>query len=300
MKGLIIVNAYAKEANQLNQPLRLKEEFEKIGVEADIRALDVSACGISDGNIAVKYRGYDFCVFYDKDKHALLQLEKSGLKCFNRYSAMTACDDKMLTYIKLAGVGIPMPETYSAPLCYSPYGTINGDSVDFLADKLGFPMIVKECYGSLGKGVHIVRDKAELADAADRLRFVPHVYQKFIAESEGTDLRVIVVGGKYVGAMKRTSSGDFRSNVSAGGRGETFEADEKTVALAEKIARVLEIDYCGIDFLFGKNGLILCEVNSNAFFKEFEKVTGINVAEKYAAHIIRNVRIIRSGKGLYS
>ena len=37
MKGLIIINAFAKEANQLNQPLRLKEEFEKIGVEADIR-----------------------------------------------------------------------------------------------------------------------------------------------------------------------------------------------------------------------------------------------------------------------
>ena len=290
MKGLIIINAFAKEANQLNQPLRLKEEFEKIGVEADIRPLDVSACGISDGEIAVKYIGYDFCVFYDKDKHALLQLEKSGLKCFNCYDAMTVCDDKMLTCIKLSGFGIPMPETYSAPLCYSPYAATNGESIDFLADKLGFPMIVKECYGSLGKGVHIVCDKSELADAADRLRFVPHVYQKFIAESKGTDLRVIVVGGKYVGAMKRTSAGDFRSNVSAGGRGEAFDADEKTVTLAEKIARILKLDYCGIDFLFGKSGLILCEVNSNAFFKEFEKVTGINVAEKYAAHIVRSVR----------
>lgn len=293
MKGLIIVNAYAKEASQLNQPLRLKEEFRKIGVETDVRPLDVSTCGISDGDITVKYKGYDFCVFYDKDKHALLQLEKSGLKCFNCYSAMTDCDDKMLTYIKLAGFGIPMPETYSASLCYSSYGSINGDSIDFLAGKLGFPMIVKECYGSLGKGVHIVRDKAELADAAERLRFVPHVYQKFIAESKGTDLRVIVVGGKYVGAMKRTSSGDFRSNVSAGGRGEAFDADEKTVTLAEKIARKLKLDYCGIDFLFGKSGLILCEVNSNAFFKEFEKVTGINVAEKYAAHIIRSVKDLK-------
>ncbi len=289
MKGLIIVNAYAKEANQLNQPLRLKEELEKIGVATDIRPLDVSACGIADGDVAVKYKGYDFCVFYDKDKHALLQLEKSGLKCFNRYSAMTDCDDKMLTYIKLAGFGIPMPETYSSPLCYSPYAETNDGDIDFLADKLGFPMIVKECYGSLGKGVHIARNKAELADFSERLRFVPHVYQKFIAESAGTDLRVIVVGGKYVGAMKRTSSGDFRSNVSAGGRGEAFDADEKTMALAEKIARILRLDYCGIDFLFGKNGLILCEANSNAFFKEFEKVTGINVAEKYAAHIVRSV-----------
>ncbi len=294
MKGLILVNAFSKDfpktSCQLNQPLRLKEEFGKLGVAADVVPLDVSACGIAGGSVAVKYEGYDFCVFYDKDKHAALQLEKSGLRCFNDSEAMTICDDKMLTYIKLANSGVPMPETYSSPLCYTPSGKIDDEAFSFLENKLGFPMVVKECYGSLGKGVHLANNRAELKTLAEELKFTPHVYQKFISESKGTDIRVIVIGGKYVGAMKRTSGGDFRSNVSAGGRGETYDADEKTIELSEKIAKLINLDYCGIDFLFGKDGPILCEVNSNAFFKEFEKVTGINVAEKYAKHVISSLK----------
>ncbi len=286
MKGIIIVNAYSQNENMLNQPLRLKEELLKFGAETEIVPLDVSLTGISGDEIRSRFDGYDFCVFYDKDRYALSEIENTGIKCFNNYRAMTLCDDKMLTYIALSGADIPMPETYSAPLCYTPSAEIPNEYFDFLEKKLGFPMIVKECYGSLGKGVRLAENKDELKAFSEELKLKPHVYQKFVSESFGTDLRVIVIGGKYVGAMKRTSFNDFRSNVAAGGKGEKYEADEKTIALSEKIATLLDLDYCGIDFLFGKNGLVLCEVNSNAFFKEFEKTTGINVAELYAKHIV--------------
>ncbi len=57
--------------------------------------------------------------------------------------------------------------------------------------------------------------------------------------------------------------------------------------LAIKVAEILKLDYCGIDVLFGKNGPVICEVNSNAFFYAFENATKINVAEKYAGYIIK-------------
>lgn len=290
MKGLIITNAYSKDQNQQNQPMRLKEEFEKKGIEIVIAHLSVSTCGIENNAISQSIDKYDFCVFYDKDNHALMQIEKAGVKCFNCYEAMTLCDDKMLTYITLAGNGIPLPETYSAPLCYTKNATVKPEALDFIANKLGFPLIVKENYGSLGKGVYIANDYEELKKISSSLIYKPHMYQKYIAESRGKDLRVIVIGGKYVGAMKRTSGGDFRSNISAGGKGEQFVADEETIRLAEKTAKILKLDYCGIDFLFGKNGPVLCEVNSNAFFKEFERVTGINVAKIYAEHILKTIK----------
>ena len=45
-----------------------------------------------------------------------------------------------------------------------------------------------------------------------------------------------------------------------------------------------------MDFLIGKDGNpLVCEVNSNAFFKGFEKVTGINVAKKYAEYILKDL-----------
>ena len=290
MKGLIIVNAYSKNEIMLNQPLRLKEELFKLGVKTEIIPMSVSLTGISGEEIRSSFNGCDFCVFYDKDRYALMEIEKAGIRCFNNYRAMTLCDDKMLTFIALSGADIPMPETYSSPLCYTPSSSATDEYFDFLEKKLGFPMIVKECYGSLGKGVRLATNKDELKHFSEELKLKPHIYQKFVAESFGTDLRVIVIGGKYVGAMKRTSFDDFRSNIAAGGKGETYAADERTIALSEKIAKLLGLDYCGIDFLFGKDGLVLCEVNSNAFFKEFEKTTGINVAELYAKHIISAVK----------
>ena len=45
-----------------------------------------------------------------------------------------------------------------------------------------------------------------------------------------------------------------------------------------------------VDFMFLETGEpILCEINSNAFFEEFEKVTGINVAKEYALMIKRKI-----------
>ena len=58
------------------------------------------------------------------------------------------------------------------------------------------------------------------------------------------------------------------------------------IRLAGKAAQILKLDYCGVDLLKGKDGEpILCEVNSNAFLKGIEEVTGINIAYLYAKHI---------------
>ena len=45
--------------------------------------------------------------------------------------------------------------------------------------------------------------------------------QKFVAESNGCDLRALVVGGKVVAAMRRVAAkGEYRSNVHRGGSAE--------------------------------------------------------------------------------
>ena len=90
--------------------------------------------------------------------------------------------------------------------------------------------------------------------------------------------------------MLRKSNGDFRSNAELGGTGYPYTPDKKFIEVAEKVANVLDLDYMGIDLLFGENGEpIVCEVNSNAFFGVMEKVTGVNVAKAYAEYIYEKV-----------
>lgn len=285
MRGLILVNAYTQSEHELNQPRRIQAELAALGVDAELKRNDGALAYLSDGVRSDAASAYDFCVYLDKDKYTSRMLERSGLRLFNRAEAVETCDDKMLTHLALAGV-VPMPKTIPGPLCYTPGAPVSERLLSRVEELLGCPVVVKECYGSLGKGVYLAHDRAQLREIAARVQAKPHLYQQFIAESAGQDLRVLVIGGKAVAAMRRISQGDFRSNAELGGRGEAAALDPVVAALCEKAAARIGLDYCGVDLLLSKDGPLVCEVNSNAFFGTFERVTKINVARRYAEYIV--------------
>lgn len=288
MKGLILVNAYTGSDHELNQPRRIREELAGLGVPCDLRRNDFVPA-YYDGGVRSRVGEYDFCVYLDKDKYASRLLEKAGLRLFNRAEAVEICDDKMLTHIALADA-VPMPPTVAGPLCYTEGAPVSEGLLSQVEQLLGLPVVVKESYGSLGKGVYLAHNRTELQKIAECVRNKPHLFQRYIAESSGTDLRVIVIGGKAIAAMRRISQGDFRSNAELGGRGEAAALDERTAQLCERVARTIGLDYCGVDLLLSKDGPLVCEVNSNAFFGTFERVTNVNVAKIYAEHIVRTMR----------
>lgn len=286
-KGLILINAYADLPSITYQSSRLKEELQALGVEVTLQKNDGFFARFNrNGSAESPLLGYDFCVYLDKDKYVSCLLEGAGMRLFNPHKAIELCDDKISTFLALANLNIPMPKTFAGLLCYSPDKKVGTISIDVLEKELGYPLIVKECYGSLGKNVYKADNRAQLEQIANALLYKPHLFQEFIKHSAGRDIRVIVVGGKVLCAMERCSTTDFRSNIELGGLGKPFNVDEKLKALCEKVATTLKLDYCGIDILYGKTGYLLCEVNSNAFFSGIEKVTGVNVAKAYAKHIV--------------
>ena len=291
MNGIIINNAYSKEKASLNQSIRLKEEFEKLNVSIDIIANNkLSTYTSSDGTLISDFSKYDFCIYLDKDKYILKALELLGIPLFNNYNAIEICDDKMMTHLALASKNITMPITIPGLLCYRKESDIEVSTIERVEKILSYPIVVKESFGSLGAGVFLANNRAELTSIMEKVKLRPHLFQQFIKSSFGTDIRVIIIGGKIISAMKRQSTSDFRSNIELGGVGEPFELPNNFANIAIATANTLNIDYCGIDILFGEdNQPIVCEVNSNAFFGGFEKVTGINVAKAYALHILENL-----------
>lgn len=290
MKGLILNNAYYQTPTTRYQGDRLAAELEKLGVLTDILKNDFFGAKIEDGRLITLAEKYDFCIYLDKDKYLSYALEKSGLRLFNSHAAIQACDDKALTFLQLANCQIPMPKTLPGLLCYDPTARVSADTCEVLERELGYPMIAKHCFGSLGKFVYKIDNRPQLESMCEQLKCTPHLFQKYISESAGKDIRVIVIGGEPVAAMKRQSKGDFRSNIELGGVGTPVEIDEKLHTLCQKVANLLQLDYCGIDILYGKNGYLLCEVNSNAFFGGIEGVTGINIAKLYAEHIVKSIK----------
>ncbi len=283
MKYGIVVNAYIRNNSQITKANRLAAELINLGAECEI-IKNVNLAEIASGKVlSVKYDGV---IFLDKDKAAARLLEKNGIKLSNSAKSIEVCDDKMLTHIELANSGIPMPDCIYAPLCYYEDAEISDGFLNGVIDKLGLPLVAKKCFGSLGAGVTLIKSFEELKLYENENKLYAHFYQRFIGKG-GEDIRVIVIGGEYVCAMKRKNENDFRSNIELGGKGERYEADEKLIALCEKVAVLLGLDYCGIDVLTDENSeRYICEVNSNAFFAEAERVCGVNIAKKYAELII--------------
>ncbi|MDE5943009.1 MAG: RimK family alpha-L-glutamate ligase [Clostridia bacterium] len=282
MNCLIVVNAYIKNRSQKMQAERIAQELRLLDAECSV-AENVNLSLIIGGKTVAKR--YDCCVFLDKDRAAARLLEKCGIRLFNSAQAIETCDDKMITHIALANNNITMPDCVYAPLCYYPDAEISDKFLDGV-EKLGYPLVAKFCYGSLGSGVFKIENRSALRAFEENNKLCAHFYQKFTG-SGGEDIRVIVIGGKYVCSMKRSNKHDFRSNVEQGGVGDKYKADDELIALCEKVAYILQLDYCGIDVLTDTDGKrYICEVNSNAFFAEAERVCGVNIAKKYAEFII--------------
>ena len=290
MKGIVLLNAYTKSAGANRQASRIAEELNALGVQTEMRLNGAFDADIFSSRVRLAQKP-DFVVYLDKDKYLSRLWEKEGVRLFNSAEGVEVCDDKMLTYIALANGGVEIPDTLPAPLCYYPDARVREEYCRVVEERLGYPLVVKKSFGSWGMDVNLIQNFAELTKIAEEYKLFPHLYQKYIAAKRGEDTRVLVIGGKADAAMRRRNDGDFRSNIELGGRGYPAEITKSYREISERAARLLSLDYCGIDLLEGEDGRpIVCEVNSNAFFNEAEKVTGVNIAGAYAAHIAREMK----------
>lgn len=287
MKGLILYNGYSHIPQYEYQVSRFMEAFALSGVDVEALPNNRFAFHIDHG-APVSDTEFDFCLYLDKDDYVSRMIERMGIPVFNNPQSIIDCDDKMSTYILLSDNGISIPDTTPGPLFYDPGMDVDEGSIDVLEERYGYPMVIKESFGSSGNGIHLVQDRDELKGMMMRLRGRKYLVQRFIDTSIGEDLRVIVIGGKAIGGMIRHSDSDFRSNAALGGKTVPYDVPDVSRAISEKVSDLLGLDYCGIDLLKDGSGeyTIVCEVNSNAFFSAFEESTGIDVAGAYVGHIL--------------
>lgn len=289
MNGLIIVNQCIGH-NQYKID-RFKEEFSIRNISLDVFINDGSLGKIVNNQIVINLPKADFVFYLDKDIYLARLLEKAGYRLFNKADFIKLCDDKMLTFIACANEGIRMPKTIAGPLVYTDLKESNFAFLDKIIDELGFPMVVKKVYGSLGEGVYLINSKKELINLYSEIYRNPIIFQEYVKTSFGKSIRVLIVDGKVFGSFVRKNPYDFRSNFGEEASSKILENPAKFESFAQEVADKLKIEYAGIDLLEYTDGKpILCEINSNAFFEEFEKVTKLNVAEAVMGMVIKKVK----------
>lgn len=145
---------------------------------------------------------------------------------------------------------------------------------------LRYPFIQKPNKGSKGRGVEFVRNGEDLRRVAKDIN--RQVYQNFINNSG--DYRAFILGGRMLGAIKRTAQeGGFLNNLSRGGSAEAV-TDPKILAKLRRIgttvASIFELTLCGVDIIYNEEvgEYFFLEVNTVPQWKGFQEATGIDVA----------------------
>jgi RimK family alpha-L-glutamate ligase len=309
IKAWLVVNAFlnTNKFTEINQWLVRAAKNKEIDLEIKTNAeLLYTLNGISDGGILDKgtckgtfitsekkneIERPDFVLFWDKDIPLARYLEQMGLAVFNSSKAIEICDDKSYTHLILNKAGIPMPKTVISPMTYGNIGYNNYEFIDRIKTIFSFPFIIKECFGSFGQQVYLIHNEEELMQSVLKIGAKPMLFQEFIDTSFARDIRLQVVGYKVITSMYRYSdNGDFRANITNGGKMKMYEPSEKEIELAIAACKAIKLDFAGVDILFGPdNQPLVCEVNSNAHFKNIYECTKVDAAEAILDDILQKI-----------
>lgn len=290
MNGYLIVNAFMKDNKFKDVYDLFLKSFSNINIKLEVKT-NIDLLDILNNHQQFENKP-NFVIFFDKDTYLAQRLEMLNIPVFNSSNSIRLCDNKSLTYLELSKKDITIPPTIIAPKTFEGINFNNTSFVDKAISKLGLPLIIKEAYGSFGQQVYLLNSKEEILDLIkNKIIYKDFLFQKFIKTSCGKDIRVNIVGGKIVNAIYRENKSDFRSNISNGGSAKVIKLNSKQEEIALKAFNALNLDFAGIDILFGENDLpIICEVNSNFHFYSTYKVTGVNLADYIRDYMIEKLK----------
>jgi tetrahydromethanopterin:alpha-L-glutamate ligase len=204
---------------------------------------------------------------------ALHRVVAAGIPVVNPPRAVEAAVDKYLTLSLLEQAGIAVPATWA--------GESATEALEVF-EAFGGDVVVKPLFGSEGRGLLRISDK-ELAWRAfhtiERLSAV--LYLQRVVRHPGHDLRVFVLRGNVLGAMRRHGQpGEWRTNVSLGGRAEPWQLDQESERLALAAARAIGAEMAGVDLIMDLDldRKVVLEVNAVPGWRALARVTGIDVA----------------------
>jgi RimK family alpha-L-glutamate ligase len=215
----------------------------------------------------------------------LERLAAGGAALLNPPSALVAAHDKLLTARILRRAGVPHPRTW-----------LIAEGTPSPAPEP--PVVLKPRFGSWGRDVVRCSTADELDGALARLATRPWFAEHGVLAQElippvGWDLRLIVAGGRVIGAARRTAApNEWRTNVALGGTSAPAPATPLAQRLALEAAAAVNGDLVGVDLLPRGGGFVVAEVNGAVDFMPHYAVGPGNVYRN-AVHELMRVALIR-------
>jgi ribosomal protein S6--L-glutamate ligase len=296
---LLIITDEPEQAKTFHTADRLKEECDKLGYKHYLFKLTGGYSTYENGQR--KFHNKDDKKGFDIDSNtvAIIRgsitrkdswldfvsiLERANVTVINPRTTINMCADKYRTALRLADYGLTQPKTV---LINDPEKS--NEIVD--NSDIKFPLILKTLRGSKGVGVLFVDSAKGLDSIVQLIHKQDEDADLLIQEYIKTDydVRVLVLGGKVLAAMKRpVIEGDFRSNVSQGSKPEKIQLTELEIEESLKAAKAVGGFWTAVDFIPSKNRTkeppFMLEVNSSPGTEGIEDATGMNIAKEVIQH----------------
>jgi ribosomal protein S6--L-glutamate ligase len=219
------------------------------------------------------------------------QFDMMGVPLVNSSQPIARSRDKLrsLQVLSRAGIDIPKTVMVSDPTQVHRALAIVG----------GPPAVLKVVKGTQGIGVILAEtEQAALTVLETFWNLGMNILvQEFIEESEGRDIRALVVGDRVITAMRRQAGiGEFRSNVHRGGTGTVVDLPESYRTAALEATRVMKLQVAGVDMLESRSGPKVVEINSSPGFEGMERWTGVDIASAIVDYAVGFARLQRPRK----
>ena len=213
----------------------------------------------------------------------LERLAVEGVEVLNPPAALVSAHDKLLTARALRLAGLPHPHTW-----------LIAEGMPAPAPEL--PLVLKPRFGSWGRDVLLCRTHDELRAALAQLsarswfREQGTLAQELVPP-QGWDLRVVVAGGRVVGAARRVAApGEWRTNVALGGRSEPASPPPLARSLALAAAAAIRADLVGVDLLPTRSGYVISELNGAADIRPWYALDDEDVYVETMLELLRAAR----------
>ena len=296
---LLIITDEPEEAKTFHTADRLQEECDKLGYpnylfkltggyttyengirkfhnKDDKKGFEVGAMTVAivRGSITRKDSWMDFVSI----------LERANATLVNPRTTINICADKYRTALRLADYGLTQPKT---KLINDP----EKSNEQVKEAEIKFPLIMKTLRGSKGVGVLFVDSEKGLDSIVQLIHKQDEDADLLIQEYIKTeyDVRVHILGGKFLAAMKRpVIEGDFRSNVSQGSKPKNIKLTELEIEQCLLASKAVGGYWTAVDFIPSKNREkeppFFLEVNSSPGTEGIEDATGQNIAKEVIKH----------------
>ena len=161
--------------------------------------------------------------------------------------------------------------------------------------KIDFPFVLKPRYGSLGKDIIYIDNLRDMLVKVAGLSNLENMTVEPYIDSD-YDWRVFVIDGKAIGVMRKEGNKENPLDFEAKSAGwqkwneEEPEIRDEVIRLAEAAARVLNLEYAGVDIIRDKRArkYYVLETNLSAgWYNGFSEVTGADVAGALVEYFVK-------------